>query len=133
MIEQWHQVVKSRDLSALSELITDNAVLHSPVIHRQIAGKKMVQMYLTAAFHTFLNDTFTYITEAHAQPETGQKVVLEFTTEINGIFVNGIDMITFDSEGKIIEFKVMVRPFKALNLINEHMMASLEKLGMSFS
>ena len=133
MIEQWHQVVKSRDLSALSELIADNAVLHPPVIHRQIAGKKMVQMYLTAAFHTFLNDTFTYITEAHAQPETGQKVVLEFTTQINGIFVNGIDMITFDSEGKIIEFKVMVRPFKALNLINEHMMASLEKLGMSFS
>ncbi len=133
MIEQWHQVVRSRDLSALPELVAENAVLYSPVIHRQIAGKKMVQMYLTAAFHTFLNDTFTYITEAHAQPETGQKVVLEFTTQINGIFVNGIDMITFDSEGKIIEFKVMVRPFKALNLINEHMMASLEKLGMSFS
>ena len=133
MIEQWHQVVRSRDLSALPELVAENAVLYSPVIYRQIAGKKMVQMYLTAAFHTFLNDTFTYITEAHAQPETGQKIVLEFTTEINGIFVNGIDMITFDSEGKIIEFKVMVRPFKALNLINEHMMASLEKLGMSFS
>ena len=132
MIEKWHEIVKSRDLAGLAELIADDAILHSPVIHRQIQGKQMVQMYLTAAFHTFLNDTFTYITEAHASPESGQKVVLEFTTEINGLFVNGIDMITFNDEGKIIEFKVMVRPFKALQLINEHMMAMLEKLGMKF-
>jgi len=132
MVEQWHQVVESRDLSGLSDLLADDAILHSPVIHRKIEGKKMVQMYLTAAFHTFLNDTFTYITQAEENRESGQKVVLEFTTEINGIFVNGIDMITFNGEGKIVEFKVMVRPFKALNLINEHMMAMLEKQGIKF-
>ncbi|QOL26469.1 nuclear transport factor 2 family protein [Thalassotalea sp. LPB0316] len=133
MIEQWHQVVTSRDLTGLADLLADNVVLHSPVIHRKIEGKQMVQMYLTAAFHTFLNETFEYITEAHERREGGEKVVLEFTTQITGIFVNGIDMITFNEAGKIVEFKVMVRPFKALNLINEQMMAMLEKLGMKFS
>lgn len=125
MINNWHNLVASKDVSQLKDLLADDAVLHSPVIHRTIEGKKMVAMYLTAAFYTFLNETFTYVTEAST--DDNHKFVLEFTTEIDGIFVNGIDMITFNGKGKITEFKVMVRPFKALNLINDKMTALLEK------
>jgi len=124
MIEQWHQLVASKNVHELANLLADDAVLHSPVIHTPVPGKKMVQMYLTAAFHTFLNDKFTYINEF--TKENG--AVLEFTTEIDGIFINGIDMITWDAEGKITEFKVMIRPIKGLNLINDKMTALLEQM-----
>jgi len=117
MIEQWHELVTQKDPNRLNGLLAENAVLYSPVIHTPVKGKQMVQLYLTAAFHTFLNETFTY------QPDviTGNKAVLEFSVDIDGISVNGIDMITWDQEGKITEFKVMIRPLKAINLINEQM------------
>ena len=123
MLEQWHQVVKNRDIAQLANILADNAVLHSPVIHRKVEGKAMVSMYLTAALHTFANKSFTYDREFLAD----NGAVLEFSTEIDGIHVNGIDMITWDSEGKITDFKVMVRPLKAINLINDKMTALLEK------
>ncbi len=124
MIEQWHKLVEARNPKLLNELLADDATLFSPVIHTPIQGKMMVQLYLTAAFHTFLNETFTY------QPTitTGNKAVLEFNLEIDGIQINGIDMITWNDEGKITEFKVMLRPLKGLNLINDRMTAMLEQL-----
>lgn len=124
MIEQWHELVTQKDPNRLNGLLAENAVLYSPVIHTPVKGKQMVQLYLTAAFHTFLNETFTY------QPDviTGNKAVLEFSVDIDGISVNGIDMITWDQEGKITEFKVMIRPLKAINLINEQMTAMLNNL-----
>lgn len=124
MIEQWHKLVEARNPKQLSDLLADDATLFSPVIHTPIQGKAMVQLYLTAAFHTFLNETFTY------QPTitTGNKAVLEFNLEIDGIQINGIDMITWNEDGKITEFKVMLRPLKGLNLINDRMTAMLEQL-----
>ncbi len=124
MINQWHALIEKKDPSKLNELLADDAVLFSPVIHTPVKGKHMVQLYLNAAFHTFLNETFTY------QPTitTGNKAVLEFDVEINGISVNGIDMITWNDDGKITEFKVMIRPLKAINLINDNMTTMLEKL-----
>lgn len=127
MIEQWHKILETRDISALEDLIDDNAVLHSPVIHTPVPGKKMVHMYLSAAFHTFLNDKFSYISEHRSE----RSAVLEFATEIDGIYVNGIDMISWNEEGKIVSFKVMIRPIKALNLINEKMTALINKYKAS--
>jgi len=123
MINQWHEMLKHRDINQLQQILADDVVLHSPVIHRPVEGKAMVSMYLTAALHTFANEHFTYDKEFFK--ENG--AVLEFSTEIDGIFVNGIDMITWNDEDKIVDFKVMVRPLKAINLINEKMTALLEK------
>ena len=116
-------MLKHRDINQLQQILADDVVLHSPVIHRPVEGKAMVSMYLTAALHTFANEHFTYDKEFFK--ENG--AVLEFSTEIDGIYVNGIDMITWNDEDKIIDFKVMVRPLKAINLINEKMTALLEK------
>ncbi|MCH2055360.1 MAG: nuclear transport factor 2 family protein [Thalassotalea sp.] len=123
MLQQWHKMLETRDTSMLNQVLADNVVLHSPVIHRPVEGKMMVVMYLTAALNTFANENFTYDREFF----TDNAAVLEFSTEIDGIYVNGIDMISFDDEGKIIDFKVMVRPLKAINLINDKMTALLEK------
>lgn len=123
MLQQWHKMLETRDTSMLNQVLADSVVLHSPVIHRPVEGKMMVGMYLTAALNTFANENFTYDREFF----TDNAAVLEFSTEIDGIYVNGIDMISFDDEGKIIDFKVMVRPLKAINLINDKMTALLEK------
>ena len=51
--------------------------------------------------------------------------MLEFMTEIDDITINGIDLIRFDLEGRIVDFKVMVRPLKAINMLWQHMAAQL--------
>jgi hypothetical protein len=124
MIHHWHTLVENRQSDKITELLADNVVLHSPVVHTEVKGKQLVSLYLHAAFHTFLNDSFQYVREFN----NGNQYVLEFSTEINGITVNGVDMIVFDDNEKIVDFKVMVRPLKAINLIHQAMGQMLEKL-----
>ena len=80
-------------------------------------------MYLTAALHVFGNESFRYVREVVGESDA----VLEFETEIDGIIVNGVDMIKWNGNGKITEFKVMVRPLKAINVIHEKMGEMLKK------
>ncbi|MGB2337871.1 MAG: nuclear transport factor 2 family protein [Alcanivorax sp.] len=124
-IDAWHAVVKSRDNQALSDLIADDAVFHSPLVHTPQAGKALTTAYLTAALHVLANDSFRYAREIN----DGQHSVLEFALELDGIAVNGVDMIEWDAEGKIIDFKVMIRPYKAIEVVRTRMAAMLEKLG----
>ena len=124
MLNKWHTMIKSKQVDQVSTLLADNVTLFSPVIHSPIQGKKMVSMYLTAAFHTFLNGTFNYNREFSGD----NSAVLEFSLNIQGIEINGIDMITWNDESKITEFKVMIRPYKALNMINDQMTAMLATL-----
>lgn len=124
MIEAWHKIIKSHDPLLLNQLLSDDVVLHSPVVHTPIKGSKMVSLYLNAAFHTFLNESFNYVRELNSSPY----YVLEFEVEIDGTHINGVDMITFNEQGKIIDFKVMIRPLQAMNLIHQKMGAMLEKL-----
>jgi hypothetical protein len=116
-ISQWHNIVRTRDASGLVELLSDNVVFYSPVVHTPQVGKAITFKYLTAALHVFGNDSFRYVREIIGERDA----VLEFETEIDGITVNGVDMIKWNREGKIVEFKVMVRPLKAINLIHEKM------------
>ena len=124
-IDAWHAVVKSRDNQALSDLIADDAVFHSPLVHTPQAGKALTTAYLTAALHVLANDSFRYVREIN----DGQHSVLEFALELDGIAVNGVDMIEWDTDGKIIDFKVMIRPYKAIEVVRTNMAAMLEKLG----
>jgi hypothetical protein len=121
-LDIWHQAIKERNTNHLSTILADDVVLHSPIVHNLIEGKKMVTFYLMAAFHTFVTPEFTYVREL----ADDSNAILEFTTEIDGIFVNGVDMISWNEEGKIVDFKVMVRPLKAINLIHEKMKMMLE-------
>lgn len=127
MLSNWHTLIKNKAVSQVSTLLADDVTLYSPVIHTPIKGKEMVSMYLTAAFHTFLNGTFTYDREFLSN----NAAVLEFSLKIQDIDINGIDMITWNEQGKITEFKVMIRPYKALNMINDQMTAMLEQLKSS--
>ena len=114
---RWHNVVRTRDASRISDLLADDVVFFSPVVHTPQIGKAITTMYLSAALHVFGNDSFRYIREVVGESDA----VLEFETEIDGIVVNGVDMIRWNADGKITEFKVMVRPLKAINIIHQKM------------
>lgn len=122
-LERWQAYMHSGgDLAQLADLLAQDAVFHSPVVHTPQAGKATVMAYLGAASQTLGNDSFRYVREL----VDGDCACLEFTTEMDGIIVNGIDLITWNSEGKITDFKVMVRPLKAMNKVWEAMATQLQ-------
>jgi SnoaL-like domain len=121
-IANWHRVVETRDTAGLNTLLAENVVFHSPVVHTPQVGKAITQRYLTAAFGVLFNESFRYVREIVSDHDAA----LEFVVEIDGISVNGVDMITWDDDGRIVDFKVMLRPLKAINLIHQKMAAMLQ-------
>jgi SnoaL-like domain len=120
-IELWHGLLRTRDPSGLDQLLADDAVFLSPVVHTPQRGKALTKAYLSAAFEVFFNPGFRYVREIAGASDAA----LEFETEIDGIAVNGVDFIKWNAEGRIVEFKVMIRPLKAVNLIHQKMAAML--------
>jgi ketosteroid isomerase-like protein len=117
----WHEISRGRDMDRLEEVLAENCVFMSPVVHTPQKGRELTRAYLTAAFDVF-NDSFRYVKEV----VTPEHAVLEFVCDLDGIVINGVDIMTFDDAGKIVEFKVMVRPLKAVNLLHTKMKAMLE-------
>lgn len=121
-IDAWHQIVATKDLKKLDEILNNDVVFHSPIVHTPQVGKEITKQYLTAAFYILFNSSFKYVLEVVNE----NNAVLEFTVEIDNILVNGVDMITWDKNGRITEFKVMLRPLKAINLIHQKMAEMLK-------
>lgn len=124
-LDTWHEIVLTRDPNRLPELLSDDVIFYSPVVHTPQIGKATTTAYLSAAIHVFGNKSFCYVREVVGETDA----VLEFETEIDGIVVNGVDMIRWNDEGKITEFKVMVRPLKAINIIHQKMSEMLAAKG----
>lgn len=123
-LARWRDVAAAGSKpDELATIMREDAVFLSPVVHTPQKGRPIVVAYLTAAGKTLGNDSFRYVREVVGEGT----VVLEFETEMDGILVNGIDMISFDDDGLITEFKVMVRPLKAINKVWEMMAAQLER------
>lgn len=146
-LEAWHRVVRDMSAEALDEILAEDVVFHSPVVHTPQVGKDLTRLYLMAAFNVFPGDgpgtgagagaaeadaaaaskpkgSFEYVREVAGDHDA----VLEFRTEIDGIVVNGVDMIRWNDEGKIVDFKVMVRPLKAIQKVHAQMGQMLESL-----
>ena len=122
-LRTWHRAIKEKNVAALDVLLADDCVFHSPVVHTPQRGKALTKMYLSAAFMVLANDTFTYVREVVGESDA----VLEFTVEVQGIHVNGVDMIRWNADGQIVDFKVMLRPMKAINLLNGLMQQMLQQ------
>ena len=120
----WHRYISGESETGLDALIHDDCVFLSPIVFTPQVGKAITMMYLGAAAQTLGNDSFRYVREI----QQGNQAMLEFETEIEGIAVNGVDIITCDDDGLITEFKVMVRPLKAINAVHASMMAMLEQM-----
>jgi hypothetical protein len=121
----WHSVALSRDVNAISKILHDDCVFESPVVHTPQLGKDITAKYLAAAGHTLGNTEFKYVGEWHRE----NSAILEFETVIDGIKINGIDMIRCDHDGLITHFKVMVRPLKAVNMLHQKMGEMLQAMS----
>ncbi len=123
-LELWHDMLRRRDLGRIDEVLAVDCVFLSPIVHTPQRGRELTRLYLTAALAVF-NESFQYVKEVVSP----QHAVLEFTCDVDGILVNGVDIMTFDDAGKIVEFKVMVRPLKAINLLHAKMKSMLEQMS----
>ncbi len=143
-IQKWHQYLQGTYEPGLDDLLHDDCVFLSPIVFSPQRGKELTKLYLTAAGATLgdpaapttptteksaedpdsKNIKFHYIKEVVA----GNVAVLEFEQTLDGKYVNGVDILTCDDEGKIIEFKVMIRPLQAVNLMHQKMGAMLKKM-----
>ncbi len=124
-IDAWHQLLHNHDPGALDTLLAESVVFVSPVVHTPQLGRAVTRAYLSAAFSVLFNDSFRYVREIRGERDA----MLEFETEIDGILVNGVDIIHWDGDGQITEFKVMVRPLKAINVVHQKMGEMLAALA----
>lgn len=121
-LEQWYQGYRSEDPDFLELILDECVVFTSPIVFKPIQGKEMTKMYLMGAGITFNMDKFSYVREV----VDGLDTILEFETFIDDIAVNGVDMMRWNEEGKIVDFKVMVRPLQAIHILQQKMSEALE-------
>jgi hypothetical protein len=135
-IENWHAHIRGEFEGGLDTILADDVVFYSPIVFTPQRGKDITKLYLQAAGATFSDPSkaggspkltsskFHYTREVLS----GHDAVLEFESEVKGKFINGVDIIRCNDEGKIVEFRVMIRPLQAVNLMHQQMAAMLEKL-----
>jgi len=137
VIERWHAHLRGRLPGGLDELLDDDVVFYSPIVFTPQAGKTITKLYLEAAGQTLPGDAsaapsgdaksgggFRYTKQVLA----GDTAVLEFETTVEGKYVNGVDIIRCNDDGRIVEFRVMIRPLQAINLVHQQMAAMLERM-----
>lgn len=124
-VKRWHEFVLRQDPAMLDDLLHDEVVFTSPVVHTPQRGKALTATYLNAAARVLGGKAFEYVREF----DCGSRAVLEFVSEIDGIQINGVDMIEWDEEGKITDFKVMVRPLKAIQAVHGRMAEMLQQMA----
>ena len=124
-LQKWHAYMETTDFAVLDALLAEDAVFESPVVHTPQRGKALTFGYLKAAAVVLGNDSFRYLNHWIAE----SSAVLEFACEVDGVAINGVDIISWNADDQITHFKVMVRPLKAINLLHQKMAAMLAKAG----
>jgi hypothetical protein len=113
VIQRWHQFIEDGSGDDVADLLAPDAVFYSPAVFTPQEGRDTTAKYLRAAAKVLGGEDFRYVNQWYGE----RSAVLEFVADLDGVHVNGIDMITWNDEGLITEFKVMLRPFKALQAI----------------
>ncbi|MEO0441322.1 MAG: nuclear transport factor 2 family protein [Pseudomonadota bacterium] len=125
-LKVWHDRMVDKSREALDAQLANDAVFHSPVVYTPQKGKTIVMAYLTAADTVLGNDSFRYVREI--VDDEKNMAMLEFQLELDDIQVNGVDIISWNDDGLIQDFKVMVRPLQAINKVWDEMGKMLEKM-----
>ncbi len=120
----WHEIVKTRDSVRLDDLLDEAVVFHSPVVHTPQQGKALTGMYLRGALLVLNNGSFRYEREIVG----ARDALLEFVCDVDGVQVNGVDLIRWNDAGLITDFKVMIRPLKAINIVHQKMGELLQRM-----
>jgi hypothetical protein len=141
VIERWHRWLRGDLPGGLDELLHEECVFYSPIVFTPQRGRSLTKLYLEAASHTLPGDASGGAISDPGGPDdgsgrfrytkkvlAGDTAVLEFETTVQGLYVNGVDIIVCDDDGRIVEFRVMIRPLRAVNLVHEQMRAMLERM-----
>jgi hypothetical protein len=143
VIEKWHDHLRGRLPGGLDELLDDDVVFYSPIVYTPQRGKAITALYLQAAGQTLPGDNTASTSGASTSSDSdggsggfrytksvlsGDTAVLEFETTVEGKYVNGVDIIRCNDEGRIVEFRVMIRPLQAVNLVHRQMAATLDMM-----
>src|SRR3954447_24840017 len=132
VVERWHQHLRGELAGGLDDLLADDVVFYSPVVYTPQRGKDITKLYLQAAGVALPGDGSTEASFAYTkQVLAGDTAVLEFETTVAGKYVNGVDIIRCNDAGRIVEFRVMIRPLQAVNAVHEQMKATLEAMAAS--
>jgi hypothetical protein len=115
--ERWEQIAESGDFDLLDDLLADDVVFESPIVHTPQLGRAIAKAYLVAAVRVLKSPEARFVNRWFAE----QSAVLELETKIDGVTINAVDIICWNSEGRINHFKVMVRPLKAINALHQAM------------
>jgi ketosteroid isomerase-like protein len=124
VIDRWHRHLAGELPGGLVELLADDVIFYSPIVYTPQRGRDITTMYLQAAKQTLGAGDFRYTKQVLA----GDTAVLEFETTLEGKYVNGVDIIRCDDTGKIVEFRVMIRPLQAVTAVHEQMRAMLDSM-----
>jgi hypothetical protein len=142
VIEEWHAYLRGQREGGLDGLLDDDVVFYSPIVYTPQRGKDVTALYLEAAGQTLPgdrpadaagsadtgSDTVTGAFRYTKSVVSGDTAILEFETTVEGTYVNGVDIIRCNDEGRIVEFRVMIRPLQAVNLVHRQMAAALDAL-----
>ena len=134
VIERWHLHLRGQLTGGLDELLDDDVVFYSPIVYTPQVGKAITTLYLSAAGQTLPGEKTSSSGDSSKgfhytkQVLSGDTAVLEFETTVEGKYVNGVDIIRCNDAGKIVEFRVMIRPLQAVNLVHRQMGEMLEKM-----
>jgi hypothetical protein len=141
VVEKWHAHLRGQLAGGLDELLDADVVFYSPIVFTPQRGKALTALYLEAALGTLLGDPTSSAPKGAGEGHGGFRyiktvladdtAVLEFETTIEGKYVNGVDIIRRNDEGRIVEFRVMIRPLQAINLVHQLMGAALERMDPS--
>lgn len=121
--ETWERIVATGDAAPLDGILADDVIFESPVVHTPQVGRAIARAYLLGALEALNRPAFRFTRRWSAE----RSAVLEFQTTVEGLAINGVDIIDWNAEGKITRFKVMVRPLKALNAVQQAMGRVLAK------
>jgi len=122
VLTRWYDYMENHNFDVLDELLAEEVVFHSPVVHTPQKGKKITKIYLMAAEKVLGGSAFKYTKEIIGN----QQFMLEFTNVIDGVIINGVDIVTYNEDNQITEFKVMVRPLQGMQKLHQKMMEMLE-------
>jgi hypothetical protein len=136
VIEKWHSHLRGELPGGLDALLDDDVVFYSPIVYTPQEGKAITKLYLEAAGQTLPGDQTTSNASGNGgggfrytkHVLAGDTAVLEFETTVDGKYVNGVDIIRCNDAGRIVEFRVMIRPLQAVNLVHQQMAAMLERM-----
>ncbi len=123
VIEEWHNFVKTKNINILDKILSNDVVFYSPAVHRPQFGKEITKKYLATAAEVLFCSNFKYISEVKGHEVT----TCEFECNIDEIYINGVDIIKWNSENQITSFKVMIRPLKGLIILKDKMANILMK------